>query len=123
MAPILIELTRFLRCQLRIEYPLSVDNWLKGELDYLLRTEQALVVIEAKRDDLTRGFTQLAVELIALAQVEELEVIYGAVTIGNVWVFGQLNRLQKRITQGLQLYTVPDDINALLSVLIGILEG
>ena len=40
------------------------------------------MVVEAKRDDLTRGFTQLAVELIALAMLEDaLEVLYGAVTM------------------------------------------
>lgn len=61
-------------CQLRIEYPLSVNNWLKGNLDYLLRSTHSLLVVEAKNDDLTRGFTQMAVELIALSKVEEQDV-------------------------------------------------
>jgi len=58
-------------------------------LDYLLRSQKNLLVIEAKNDDLTRGFTQLAVELIALAEVEENNILYGAVTIGDVWRFGK----------------------------------
>ena len=53
-----------------------VNNWLKGNLDYLLRNETGLIVVEAKTDDLTRGFTQLAVEMIALALAEELSLLY-----------------------------------------------
>ncbi|MEI6441839.1 MAG: hypothetical protein WCO29_01595 [Nostocales cyanobacterium ELA583] len=51
---------------MKIEYAVNVNNWLKGNLDYLLRSQQSLLVIEAKNDDLSRGFTQFAVELIAL---------------------------------------------------------
>lgn len=73
---------RFLKsdCQLRIEYPLAVSKWLKGSLDYLLSASQSLLIVEAKKDDITRGFTQMAVELIALSQVEEQPFQYGAVT-------------------------------------------
>jgi hypothetical protein len=38
-----------------------VNNWLKGNLDYFLKHNPGLLVVEAKNDDLTRGFTQLAV--------------------------------------------------------------
>jgi hypothetical protein len=50
---------------LRIEYPVKVNNLLQGNLDYLIRSIYSLIVVEAKRDDLTCGFTQLAVEAIA----------------------------------------------------------
>ena len=66
-----MEIVHYCHCQLRIEYPLKVNDWLKSSLDYLLCSTNNLLVIEAKNDDLTRGFTQLAVELIALAEVEE----------------------------------------------------
>jgi hypothetical protein len=82
VAPVLLEVARYCQCQVRIEYPLTVNNWLKGNLNYLLSLESSVLVVEAKNDDLTRGFTQLAVEMIALAQVEDQEVLYGAVTIG-----------------------------------------
>ena len=39
---------------------------LKGSLDYYLYSVGKLLVIEAKNADLAKGFTQLAVELIAL---------------------------------------------------------
>ena len=123
VAPVLLEVAAHCKAQLRIEYPLTVSNWLKGTLDYLLRTPNYLVVVEAKNDDLTRGFTQLAVELIALAQVQEADVLYGAITIGDAWRFGLLDTAAKHITQDIALHTVPDDLDQILSILIGILEG
>lgn len=123
VSPVLLEIVINCQCQLRIEYPLTVNNWLKGYLDYLLRSTNSLLVIEAKNDDLTRGFTQLAVELIALSQVEEENILYGAVTIGDVWRFGRLDRSQQQIVQDINLFKVPEDLDTLASVLIGILEG
>ncbi len=121
VAPILLEVAIQSNAQLRIEYPLTVNNWLKGTLDYLLRTPQTLVVVEAKNDDLTRGFTQLAAELIALAQVQDVDILYGAVTIGDAWRFGKLDAVQKHIFQDIALFTVPDDLEQLLGILSGIL--
>lgn len=121
--PVLLEVARFCQCQIRIEYPLNVNNWLKGNLDYLLRREKRLLVIEAKNDDLSRGFTQLAVELIALAQSEEQDVLYGAVTIGDAWRFGRLDAIENTIAQDITLYRVPDDLEQLTQILIGTIEA
>ncbi len=123
VSPILLEIVHCCHCQLRIEYPLKVNDWLKGSLDYLLRSTNDLLVIEAKNDDLTRGFTQLAVELIALAEVAENNILYGAVTMGDVWRFGKLNKTEKQITQDINLFKMPDDLKDLSEVLVGILEG
>ena len=84
VSPILLEVIRYCHCQMRIEYPLSINNQLKGNLDYLLRLNNNFLVIEAKNDDLTRGFTQLAVELIALSQIQDNSILYGAVTIAGL---------------------------------------
>jgi len=81
-----------------------------------------LLVIEAKNDDLSRGFTQLAVELIALAQSEEQNVLYGAVTIGDAWRFGRLDATEKTIAQDITLYRVPDDLEQLTQILIEIID-
>ncbi|MEH1892894.1 MAG: hypothetical protein V7K92_26765 [Nostoc sp.] len=54
--------------KLNIEYSIAVNDYLKGTLDYYIAAPQKLLVIEAKQSDLVRGFTQLAVELIALDQ-------------------------------------------------------
>lgn len=124
VAPVLTRVATICHQILRFEYPLKVNNWLQGNLDYLIRAESQIVVVEAKRDDLTRGFTQLAVEMIALAMVNESQQnIYGVVTMGNFWVFGVLDREKKRITQDIGGYQVPDDVEDLIRVLVGILEG
>lgn len=123
VSPILLEVIRYCQCQMRIEYPLSINNRLKGNLDYLLRLKNNLLVIEAKNDDLTRGFTQLAIELIALSHIEEKSTLYGAVTIGNIWQFGKIDISQQQITQDINLFKVPGDLDNLVAVIVGILEG
>ena len=120
--PVLLEVARLCQCQIRIEYPLTVNHWLKGNLNYLVRGKTRLIVVEAKHDDLTRGFTQLAVELIALTQVEEQNILYGAVTIGDAWRFGKIERTEHRITQDITLYRVPDDLEQLTQILIGLFD-
>lgn len=121
--PVILEVARFCQCQIRIEYSLVVNNWLKGNLDYLLRREHPFLVIEAKNDDLSKGFTQLAVELIALAQSEEQAILHGAVTIGDVWRFGRLDTQNHQVIQDITLYRVPDDLEHLISILIGLIQG
>jgi hypothetical protein len=86
-----------------------------------LQGEKSLLVVEAKKDDLTRGFTQLAVEMIALAQVEESNILYGAITIGDAWRFGKLEVSESRIIQDITLYRVPDDLEQLTKIMMGIL--
>ncbi|MGD1907737.1 MAG: hypothetical protein ACFB0C_17350 [Leptolyngbyaceae cyanobacterium] len=123
VAPVLTRVATLAHQVLRFEYPLKVNDWLQGNLDYLIRSRQQIVVVEAKRDDLTRGFTQLAVEMIALAMDEVApNTIYGAVTMGNLWVFGKLDRATQKITQDIGGYQVPDDVAVLVKTLVGILE-
>lgn len=123
VSPVLLDLIRYCQCQLRFEYTLNVNSWLKGNLDYLVKSNQELLVIEAKNDDMTRGFTQLAVQLIAMSHVEDQNIFYGAVTIGEIWRFGKLDRNQKTIFQDTHLFKVPDDLDDLLKVMVGILDG
>jgi hypothetical protein len=122
VSPLLLEIVCYCHCQLRIEYPLKVNDWLKGTLDYLLRSQNSLIIIEAKNDDLTRGFTQLAVELIALSEIEDQNILYGAVTMGDIWRFGKLNKSEKQIIQDINLFKIPDDLEDLGKILVGILE-
>jgi hypothetical protein len=122
VAPVLLEVIAVCNCQLKIEYPLRVSDRLKGTLDYLLQSRQDLLVIEAKKDDLTRGFTQLAVEMIALSEVKEQNLFFGAVTIGNIWQFAKLDRVEQTVYQDLNLFKVPDELIELARILLGILE-
>lgn len=117
VAPVLTEVALHCRVPLRLEYPLMVNNWLKGSLDYLLRGKNILLVVEAKKDDLTRAFVQMAVDMIALAQVEPQAQIYAAVTIGSIWQFGQILGDPRTIRQDLTLYRVPEDLESVAGIL------
>ncbi len=123
IAPVLIDLIHYTQARLSIEYPLNVTEQLKGTLDYLLRSQGQMLIVEAKKADLDKGFIQLAVELIALDQwVNSKEpILTGAVSTGSIWQFGQLHRESKQITQDLDFYTVPTNLNDLLRVLVAIL--
>ncbi len=129
IAPLMEDLIHYTRAQLRIEYILKVSDRLQGELDYLLRTKNNLLVVEAKQEDLTNGFTQMAVELIALDQwekstsVEQQPSLVGAVSTGTIWQFGVLHRQSKIVTQELTLYRVPTDLEQLMRILVAALSG
>lgn len=129
IAPLMSDLIHYTRAQLRIEYSLKVGNQLQGELDYLLRTKTNLLVVEAKQEDLTNGFTQMAVELIALDQweksisVEQQPKLFGAVSTGTIWQFGVLHRQRKLITQELTLYRVPTDLEPLMRIIVAALQS
>jgi hypothetical protein len=123
IAPILLEIAHITEATMNIEYPIEINQYLRGELDYYLQSQYQVLVVEAKQADLTRGFTQLATELIALdAWVESEEpILYGAVTTGDIWQFGSFEREQRVVTQDLMLYRVPTDLEVLIQILVGIL--
>lgn len=125
MAPVLLEVAFRTDAKISVEYNLKVSQQLKGTLDYYIRSQGNFLVVEAKNADLERGFTQLAVEMIALDQwiENETDSLYGAVSIGDVWRFGILNRQSKQITQDIHLYRVPTDLEELMAILIAILNG
>ncbi len=124
IAPVLTDLLYYTTAILNVEYPIAVNHQLKGSLDYLLQNEQSFLVIEAKNEDLERGFLQLAIELIALDQWLDSDqpILFGAISTGNIWQFGQFDRTARQITQDLDLYRVPTDLDDLLPILIQILE-
>jgi hypothetical protein len=124
IAPVLTDILHYTQATLNIEYPVNVSNQLKGYLDYLLQNQQTFLVIEAKNEDLERGFVQLAIELIALDQWIESDqpILYGAISTGNIWQFGRFDRQARTITQDIDLYRVPADLNDLLRILVNILE-
>ena len=125
IAPILLEVCEITQTQLNIEYPISVSNQLKGSLDYYINKGKGLLVIEAKQADLSRGFTQLAVELIALDQwiTSDTPILYGAVTTGEDWRFALYKRQGKQITEDIKLYRVPEELTELINILVSILNN
>ncbi|MGB3205991.1 MAG: hypothetical protein WBB28_13455 [Crinalium sp.] len=126
IAGVVLDLIHYTHAQLRIEYPIKVSEQLQGLLDYLLRTQKNLLVIEAKNEDLNNGFTQLVAEMIALdlwQDSTQQSILIGAVTTGTIWQFGRLYRESKEIEQGLDLFVVPDDLDPLMRILVQALIG
>jgi hypothetical protein len=127
---VVTELIHYTQAELRIEYSLKVSNWLQGNLDYLLRANSVnqLLVIEAKYEDLTRGFTQLVAELVAIDQwsgassVEQQPILIGVVSTGTIWQFGRLNRNTKHFEQGINNYRVPEDLEQVMRILVAALK-
>src|SRR5262249_41471118 len=85
IAPVMLDLIHYTQGRVRVEYPLEVNHQLRGTLDYFMQVRNSLLVVEAKNADLTKGFTQLAVELIALDMWIEngTPALHGAVSIGD----------------------------------------
>jgi hypothetical protein len=94
-------------------------------LDYYISSPSNFLVIEAKQSDLTKGFTQLAVELIALDRWVESEspILYGAVSTGEIWRFGLYHRAAHHVVEYLPLHPVPQDLKFVTRTIIGILQG
>ncbi len=126
IAPILSEVVHHTRAKVRVEYPLEVNDQLKGTLDYLLEGKNDILVVEAKNADLQRGFVQLAVELVAFDQwLDEPspDILWGAVSMGDAWHFAYLERPSKRIVKDLSLYSLPGQLAELVEILVAILNG
>jgi hypothetical protein len=125
IAPVLWEIIRHAQAKINVEYQIEIDNRLSGSLDYLIRSNQKIIVIEAKKGDIDKGFNQLTAEMIALDMYEEEGLpgsLYGAVSIGELWRFGILDREDKSIYRDLHTYRVPEDIEKVFLVILGILQ-
>lgn len=126
IAPLLFDLVHYTRAEVNIEYTLKVNDQLQGTLDYLLEAPQRVLVVEAKKEDLDLGMTQLCAELIALDQWEtDIQQDYwlGGVTTGKIWEFAKLDRQHRHLEQGLESYRVPEDLEPLMRILIQALVG
>lgn len=121
ISPLILDLIHYTKSEIFIEYSIKVSEQLQGYLDYFLENVNALLVIEAKKEDLDYGMTQLIAELIALEQWQENKeqtYLIGAVTTGKIWEFARLNRDKKHIEQGLESYRVPEDVEPLMRILV-----
>lgn len=121
ISPVILDLIHYTKCEVQIEHSIKVSEQLQGNLDYFIENRHNLLVIEAKREDLDYGFTQLMAELIAIHKWQgesNKNYLIGAVTTGRIWQFGKLNYARKHIQQGLDLYRVPDDLDPLMGILV-----
>jgi hypothetical protein len=50
-----------------------------------------------------------------------MPIVYGAVTTGDVWKFGYLDRSRKILYRDINVYAVPENLPLLVSILLGII--
>lgn len=124
IAPILLELLDEIDIKIDIEYPIYINDQLKGTLDYWIHSLNSILIVEAKKSDLEKGFTQLAAELIAIDHYlpSDHSELFGAITVGDLWRFGKLDRTTKSISRDIDAFRVPLDIPELFKILVGILS-
>lgn len=126
IAPLLHAIIKTVEAKLNIEYSIEIDEKLSGTIDYLFHSTKELIVIEAKKGDLERGFNQLAAAMIAIDKYEDAnlpEKLYGAITIGEVWRFAILERASKLLLKDIHIFRFPEDLTDLFSILKGILDN
>jgi len=125
VSPLLLELLDYINIEIDVEYTVNINERLKGCIDYVIHSSQEFIVIEAKNADMDKGFTQLSVELIAMDSYitdNKNNLLYGAVTMGDMWRFGVLDREKKIIKKDIDAFLVPADLEKLFTVLFGILK-
>jgi hypothetical protein len=126
IAPILQGVIRTIDAKLNIEYAIEIDEKLGGMIDYFFHSKQDVIVIEAKKGDLDKGFNQLAAEMIAVDKYEEndsMDTIYGAISIGEVWRFALLERQNKCLIKDIHTFRFPEDLMDIFAILKGILTS
>jgi hypothetical protein len=132
ISPILVEVRKYLKREVSLfsgqDFTVDAALGLSGLCDFLLsRSPEQLeieapvvVIIEAKKAEISSGMGQCMAEMIAAQKFNQaagrpLETIYGCVSTGLLWRFLKLE--QQNITVDLQDYSL-EPIDRLLSRLI-----
>lgn len=136
ICPILLEVKDNLNQQISLfsgnDFTVDSSVGLSGVCDFLISRspEQlfieapAVVVVEAKREDLNGGLGQCVAEMIAAQRFNEqnnkpVPAIYGAVTTGDRWKFLKLEG--QTVTIGLLEYTIPP-VEHILGILVSLIS-
>lgn len=131
IAPILLEIKRRANSQISLfsgnEFNIDKSQGLNGDFDFLisLSPEQiyiqapVLAIVEAKKENLNLGLGQcgalmLAAQLFNQQEGNEIPIIYGAVTTGNIWKFLRLQ--DRNLDIDLTEYSI-DNLSKILGIL------
>ncbi|NJO14802.1 MAG: hypothetical protein HC877_03365 [Thioploca sp.] len=55
-------------------------------------------------------------------EAESKPLLYGAITIGEMWIFTILDRKSQYITKDIHNYTIPEDVETIFNILVGIVN-
>ena len=136
ICPIFLELKDIFQQQISLfsgnEFTVDQSVGLNGVCDFLISKspEQlfieapAMIVVEAKKEDINGGLGQCVAEMIAAQRFNEkngyfVNKLYGCVTTGNLWKFIKLE--EQTVTIGLREYSLPpvaENLGILVSFII-----
>ena len=136
ISPILVEVRERLQRQISLfsgtDFTVDPSVGLNGICDFLISQSQeqllieapAVIIVEAKKEDLNPGLGQCIAELVAAQRFNQenerpITAVYGAVTTGSLWRFMRLSGQTVEID--LADYAVPP-IETVLGILLGILK-
>ena len=136
ICPILLEIKEISTSSISLfsgnDFTVDTSIGLSGVCDFLisLSSEQlfveapAVVVVEAKKEDLNGGLGQCVAEMIAAQRFNEnnntsIPIIYGTVTTGDRWKFLKIEN--QTVTIGLIEYTLPP-LEQILGILISFIQ-
>ncbi|MBE9065452.1 hypothetical protein IQ260_02160 [Leptolyngbya cf. ectocarpi LEGE 11479] len=134
ISPILVEVRERLQRRVSLfsgtDFTVDASVGLNGICDFLLSQSQeqllieapAVMIVEAKKEDLNPGLGQCIAELVAAQRFNQahdrpIPAIYGAVTTGSLWRFLKLSGQTVEID--LADYAVPP-VETVLGILLGI---
>lgn len=134
ISPILVEVRERLQRRVSVfsgtDFTVDASVGLNGICDFLLSQSQeqllieapAVMIVEAKKEDLNPGLGQCIAELVAAQRFNQtrdrpIPAVYGAVTTGSLWRFLKLSGQTVEID--LADYAVPP-VETVLGILLGI---
>ena len=136
ISPILVEVRERLQRQISLfsgtDFTVDASVGLNGICDFLISQSQeqllieapAVMIVEAKKEDLNPGLGQCIAELVAAQRFNQknersVTAVYGAVTTGSLWRFLRLSGQMVEID--LADYAVPP-VETVLGILLGIVK-
>lgn len=137
IAPILLELWRIQDRRLGLfsgaDFPVDPAAGLTGVCDFIIArfpeqlviTAPILMLVEAKNEDMKRGYGQCLAEMIAAQRFnarrgDEVAIIHGAVTTGSTWRFLQLENRSARIDR--REYYI-EHLDQIMGILVHLTSG
>jgi len=138
ITPVLLELRRLFKKEISlfsgVDFTVSPEQGLNGVCDYLIsRSKEQLLIqspvimlVEAKNENLKVGLPQCIAEMIAAQQFNtqednEVEAVYGVVTIGTMW---QFLRLKGQVVEiDLKQYPIEENLSKILGILSSAVAG
>ena len=135
VADVLVELREHFKQRISlfsgIDFNIDMDNGLAGVCDFLISLSPAqfsmeapvIVLVEAKRDNLTDGLGQCAAEMVAAQRFNaeegnDIPRVYGGITSGLNWLFLKLEGQQLHIDMNAYQLSQCDKVLGILASMV-----